>query len=78
MGIAFSIVAISLLAGTPIEGVLLQSQDRNFQWSRSIVFCGVRTYYFPHIVCPCLTNIHKLGYDFVWFSWNDRLAISVH
>jgi len=41
MGIAFSIVAISLLAGTPIEGVLLQSQDRGFQWSGSIVFCGV-------------------------------------
>jgi len=40
MGIAFSIVAISLLAGTPIEGVLLRSQGKGFEWSGSIVFCG--------------------------------------
>lgn len=42
MGIAFSIVAISLLAGTPIEGVLLRKRAGEFEWSASIIFCGVR------------------------------------
>jgi MCP family monocarboxylic acid transporter-like MFS transporter 10 len=43
MGIAFSIVGISLLLGTPIEGALLQmrSADDGFLWFGSIIFCGV-------------------------------------
>ena len=43
MGIAFSIVGISLLLGTPIEGALLhmRSADGGFLWFGSIIFCGV-------------------------------------
>jgi hypothetical protein len=43
MGIAFSIVGISLLLGTPIEGALLRmrSADDGFLWFESIIFCGV-------------------------------------
>ncbi|KAF9447281.1 MFS general substrate transporter [Macrolepiota fuliginosa MF-IS2] len=41
MGIAFSIVAVSLLAGTPIEGLLLRMQNGELEWSGSIIFCGV-------------------------------------
>ena len=43
MGIAFSIVGMSLLLGTPIEGALLhmRSADDGFLWLRSIIFCGV-------------------------------------
>ncbi|KAF8878805.1 MFS general substrate transporter [Gymnopilus junonius] len=40
MGIAFSIVGISMLVGTPIEGSLLKSDAGHFAWSRSIIFCG--------------------------------------
>ena len=42
MGIAFSIVAVSLLGGTPIEGVLLGTHGENFAWASPIIFCGVR------------------------------------
>ena len=44
MGIAFSIVGISLLLGTPIEGALLRMRtaDDGFLWFKSIIFCGVR------------------------------------
>ena len=43
MGIAFSIVGMSLLLGTPIEGALLhmRSADDGFLWLGSIIFCGV-------------------------------------
>ncbi|KAF8809445.1 MFS general substrate transporter [Phlegmacium glaucopus] len=43
MGIAFSIVGISLLFGTPIEGALLRMRtaDDGFLWFKSIIFCGV-------------------------------------
>ena len=43
MGIAFSIVGMSLLLGTPIEGALLRmrSTDDGFLWFKSIIFCGV-------------------------------------
>lgn len=43
MGVAFSIVGVSLLIGTPIEGTLLHFHEtrRQFAWSYSIVFCGV-------------------------------------
>ena len=43
MGIAFSIVGMSLLLGTPIEGALLhmRSADDEFLWLGSIIFCGV-------------------------------------
>ena len=43
MGIAFSIVGISLLLGTPIEGALLRMRvgEDGFLWFKSIIFCGV-------------------------------------
>ncbi|PPQ84510.1 hypothetical protein CVT26_003159 [Gymnopilus dilepis] len=41
MGIAFSVVGVSMLIGTPIEGSLLTQRDHDYTWSRSIVFCGV-------------------------------------
>jgi hypothetical protein len=43
MGIAFSIVGMSLLLGSPIEGALLRmhAADNEFLWFKSIVFCGV-------------------------------------
>ena len=43
MGIAFSIVGMSLLLGTPVEGALLhmRSADDGFLWLGSIIFCGV-------------------------------------
>ncbi|KAL9708744.1 hypothetical protein Ac2012v2_008124 [Leucoagaricus gongylophorus] len=41
MGIAFSIVAVSLLGGTPIEGVLLGTHGEHFAWASPIIFCGV-------------------------------------
>jgi MFS transporter, MCT family, solute carrier family 16 (monocarboxylic acid transporters), member 10 len=43
MGIAFSIVGMSLLLGTPIEGALLRMRaaDDGFLWFKSIIFCGV-------------------------------------
>ncbi|KDR74832.1 hypothetical protein GALMADRAFT_564664 [Galerina marginata CBS 339.88] len=43
MGIAFSIVGISMLVGTPIEGGLLRNHDAQFSWSKSIIFCGYGT-----------------------------------
>lgn len=41
MGIAFSIVGVSLLIGTPIEGALLPSRDGKYVWDNSIIFCAV-------------------------------------
>lgn len=42
MGIAFSIVGISLLVGAPLEGGLLRGESgTNYTWYRSIIFCGV-------------------------------------
>lgn len=41
MGIAFSIVSIAMLIGTPVEGALLGRKDAEIVWSRSIIFCGV-------------------------------------
>jgi MFS transporter, MCT family, solute carrier family 16 (monocarboxylic acid transporters), member 10 len=38
MGIAFSVVAVAMLVGTPIEGALL---GHHFEWWEAIVFCGV-------------------------------------
>ncbi|KAF8880778.1 major facilitator superfamily domain-containing protein [Infundibulicybe gibba] len=43
MGIAFSIVGVALLVGTPIEGALLRSSTGGFIWYKPIVFCGVMT-----------------------------------
>ncbi|PPQ86182.1 hypothetical protein CVT25_006925 [Psilocybe cyanescens] len=43
MGTAFSIVGISVLIGTPIEGGLLHTDDGNLVWYRSTIFCGVRS-----------------------------------
>ena len=50
MGIAFSIVGMSLLLGTPIEGALLHMRSADghggFLWSKSIIFCGVGLFCF--------------------------------
>jgi hypothetical protein len=48
MGIAFSIVGMSLLLGTPIEGALLhmRSADDGYLWVGSIIFCGVGLFLF--------------------------------
>jgi len=43
MGIAFSVVAVAMLVGTPIEGALL---GQNFEWWKAIVFCGVCSFGF--------------------------------
>jgi len=41
MGIAFSVVGISVLVGTPIEGALIQTDTGGFAWHRAIIFCGI-------------------------------------
>ncbi|KAG5728432.1 Riboflavin transporter MCH5 [Termitomyces sp. T112] len=41
MGIAFSIVGLALLFGTPIEGALLDRNHGVFAWHKAIIFCGV-------------------------------------
>ncbi|KAF9008313.1 major facilitator superfamily domain-containing protein [Cyathus striatus] len=43
MGIAFSIVGIAMLVGTPIEGALLHVHDGHYIWFKSVIFCGVIT-----------------------------------
>lgn len=42
MGLAFSIVGLSFLVGTPIEGALLKTPNGQYSWYKSIIFCGVR------------------------------------
>jgi hypothetical protein len=41
MGIAFSLVAVALLVGSPIEGALMRNGGGVYAWSKSIIFCGV-------------------------------------
>ncbi|KAJ7594143.1 major facilitator superfamily domain-containing protein [Mycena floridula] len=42
MGVAFTLVGISSLIGTPIEGALLHHNGQtSYTWWKSIVFCGV-------------------------------------
>ncbi|KAJ7118025.1 major facilitator superfamily domain-containing protein [Mycena crocata] len=41
MGVAFSLVATSMLIGTPISGALLHSADGHYLWYKPIVFCGI-------------------------------------
>ncbi|KAJ7628890.1 major facilitator superfamily domain-containing protein [Roridomyces roridus] len=41
MGVAFSLVSISMLIGTPISGALLHSVEGQYIWFRPIVFCGI-------------------------------------
>ncbi|KAJ7722850.1 major facilitator superfamily domain-containing protein [Mycena metata] len=41
MGVAFSLVSVSMLIGTPISGALLHSDAGNYVWYRAIVFCGI-------------------------------------
>jgi MCP family monocarboxylic acid transporter-like MFS transporter 10 len=50
MGIAFSIVGVSLLIGTPIEGALLPNRDGKYVWGNSIIFCAVGA--FLHFIKP--------------------------
>lgn len=50
MGIAFSIVGVSLLIGTPIEGALLPSRDGRYVWDNSIIFCAVGDFF--HFIRP--------------------------
>ncbi|KAJ7718362.1 major facilitator superfamily domain-containing protein [Mycena maculata] len=40
MGVAFTLVSVSMLIGTPISGALLHSADRKYVWFKPIVFCG--------------------------------------
>ncbi|KAJ7216326.1 major facilitator superfamily domain-containing protein [Mycena pura] len=40
MGVAFSIVSIAMLVGTPISGALLHRVDGQYAWYRPIIFCG--------------------------------------
>lgn len=40
MGLAFSIVGLSFLVGTPIEGALLKTPNGQYSWYKSIIFCG--------------------------------------
>jgi MCP family monocarboxylic acid transporter-like MFS transporter 10 len=43
MGIAFSVVGIAMLIGTPIEGALLdRTTGDTFIWWKAILFSGVR------------------------------------
>jgi len=51
MGVAFSIVAVSLLGGTPIEGVLLRVHGEYFEWTGPTIFCGVRRMHFESMQC---------------------------
>ncbi|KAJ7179763.1 major facilitator superfamily domain-containing protein, partial [Mycena filopes] len=41
MGVAFSLVSVSMLVGTPISGALLHSDGGGYVWYKAIVFCGV-------------------------------------
>ncbi|KAJ7604834.1 major facilitator superfamily domain-containing protein [Mycena polygramma] len=41
MGVAFSLVSVSMLIGTPISGALLHSSTGDYMWYRPIVFCGI-------------------------------------
>ena len=41
IGFAFSVVGLSLLVGTPIEGALLHAKGGVYLWHRPIIFCGV-------------------------------------
>lgn len=49
MGVAFTVVAVSMLIGTPINGALL---GHGFAWSRAIIFCGVRMF---RLVAPMVS-----------------------
>ncbi|KAL0946319.1 hypothetical protein HGRIS_012559 [Hohenbuehelia grisea] len=40
MGAAFSVVAVAMLIGVPIDGALLTHDGERLIWSRSIVFCS--------------------------------------
>ncbi|KAJ7215102.1 major facilitator superfamily domain-containing protein [Mycena haematopus] len=40
MGVAFSLVSVSMLVGTPISGALLHSVAGNYVWYKPIIFCG--------------------------------------
>ncbi|KAF8202013.1 major facilitator superfamily domain-containing protein [Mycena galopus ATCC 62051] len=40
MGVAFSLVSVSMLVGTPISGALLHSAAGNYVWYKPIIFCG--------------------------------------
>jgi hypothetical protein len=66
MGLAFSIVAFSMLVGTPIEGALL---GHDFVWLRPIIFCGVCT---QPVLCSSRcswTHAFRLAPCLVCYLW---------
>ncbi|KAJ7800464.1 major facilitator superfamily domain-containing protein [Mycena olivaceomarginata] len=75
MGVAFSLVSVSMLIGNPISGALLMhSAAGNYVWYKPIVFCGVR-------VCLAFTRhflIFVLDNACCWRVDVCFLAISLH
>ena len=57
MGIAFSIVGVSLLVGTPIEGALLRLRLDGYEWHRAVIFCGVSTSALSRLVMLLLLKL---------------------
>ncbi|KAF9463208.1 major facilitator superfamily domain-containing protein [Collybia nuda] len=41
MGLAFTLVAIALLTGSPIEGALIKTGSTEYTWPKSVIFCGI-------------------------------------
>ena len=79
MGIAFSIVAISLLLGTPIEGAILHTRSAHdgFQWLGSIIFCGVGLFPVFFRVRPWLSEL-MTGHGSMWCHRDDGISIHFH
>lgn len=76
MGIAFSIVGVSALIGTPIEGALLHLRPAGYEWYRALIFCGVSA-----SLTQGETNIFELtmakGPGLVRRFWYDTIPIYV-
>jgi hypothetical protein len=71
MGIAFSIVGVSLLIGTPIEGALLPSRDGRYVWDNSIIFCAVG--HLLHFISPLSETSVYIGDGPVRSCRNDDI-----
>ncbi|GLB40073.1 putative MFS general substrate transporter [Lyophyllum shimeji] len=44
MGVAFSVVSVALLVGTPIAGALVDEGHGSYSWYKAITFCGGMTF----------------------------------
>jgi len=75
MGIAFSIVGVSLLIGTPIEGALLPSRNGRYVWDNSIIFCAVGG--FIHSIEPSSDMSVSIGNGPVRSYRNDDIKVFV-